>query len=66
MRNFHDTFETNKRSFISAFSICMTVPLNRQNHIFFMSNRKLLNEKFLIVMNLQYCYQASLLFLPKE
>ena len=27
MRNFQDTFETNKRSFISAFSICMTVPL---------------------------------------
>ena len=26
MRNFHDTFETRKRSFISAFSICMTVP----------------------------------------
>ena len=28
MRNFQDTFETQKRSFISAFSICMTVPLN--------------------------------------
>ena len=28
MRNFQDTFETRKRSFISAFSICMTVPLN--------------------------------------
>ena len=27
MRNFHDTFETRKQSFISAFSICMTVPL---------------------------------------
>ena len=27
MRNFQDTFETHKRSFISAFSICMTVPL---------------------------------------
>ena len=28
MQNFQDTFETRKRSFISAFSICMTVPLN--------------------------------------
>ena len=28
MRNFQDTFETRKRSFISAFSICMTVPLS--------------------------------------
>ena len=27
MLNFQDTFETRKRSFISAFSICMTVPL---------------------------------------
>ena len=27
MRNFQDTFETLKRSFISTFSICMTVPL---------------------------------------
>ena len=28
MRNFQDIFETRKRSFITAFSICMTVPLN--------------------------------------
>ena len=28
MRNFQDTFGTRKRSFISVFSICMTVPLN--------------------------------------
>ena len=27
MPNFQDTFETRKQSFISAFSICMTVPL---------------------------------------
>ena len=27
MRNLHDTFETLKRSFINAFSICMTLPL---------------------------------------
>ena len=27
MRNFQDTFKARKRSFISAFSICMTVPL---------------------------------------
>ena len=27
MRNFQDTFETRKRSFISVFSICMTAPL---------------------------------------
>ena len=27
MRNFKDTFEKRKRSFIKAFSVCMTVPL---------------------------------------
>ena len=26
MRNFQDAFETGKQQFISAFSICMTVP----------------------------------------
>ena len=31
MRNFQDTFETRKQSFISAFSICMTVPLKFEN-----------------------------------
>ena len=28
MRIFQDTVETRKQSFISTFSICMTVPLN--------------------------------------
>ena len=27
MQNFQDSFETRKRSFFSAVSICMTVPL---------------------------------------
>ena len=27
MQNFQDTFKTRNRSFIGAFSICMTVPL---------------------------------------
>ena len=30
MKNFEDTFETSKRSFISAFSICMTVLLKAE------------------------------------
>ena len=29
MRNFQDIFEIRKRSFISAFSICMNVPLKQ-------------------------------------
>ena len=33
MRNFQDTFETRKRSFISVFSICMTVPLRKVTQI---------------------------------
>ena len=31
MRNFQNPFETRKRSFICAFSICMTVPLDTLN-----------------------------------
>ena len=31
MRDFQDTFETRKRSVISAFSICMAVPLKRNS-----------------------------------
>ena len=31
MRSFQDTFETRKRSFIRAFSVSMTVPLNVEN-----------------------------------
>ena len=27
MQNFQDPFETRKRSFVSAFSMCMAVPL---------------------------------------
>ena len=30
IRNFQNTFETRKRSFISAFSIYMTVPLSQE------------------------------------
>ena len=32
MQNFQETFETVKRSFISAFSISMTVPLSYLSH----------------------------------
>ena len=34
MENFQDTFETPKRSFISAFSVCMTVPERLENYEF--------------------------------
>ena len=32
MRNFQDTFQTRKGSFIDTFSICMTVPLKVMNN----------------------------------
>ena len=32
MWNFQDTFETRKQSFISAYSIWMTVPLSEAPH----------------------------------
>ena len=34
MQNFQETFETRKRSFIVAFSICMTVPLSNTKATF--------------------------------
>ena len=33
MRNFQDTFKTHKRSFSSAFTICMIVPLSSGDKI---------------------------------
>ena len=33
MRNFQDTFKTYKRSFSSAFTICMIVPLSSGDKI---------------------------------
>ena len=47
MQNFQDTFETRKRSFISAFSICMTVPLittmqvsrNSRSYVFYIKQK---------------------------
>ena len=33
MRNFQNTFETRKRSFISVFTICMTVPLIKSRYL---------------------------------
>ena len=41
MRNFQGTFGTAKRSFISTFSICMTVPLRKLNLIFGSENNQL-------------------------
>ena len=49
MRNFQDTFETRKRSFISAFSICMTVPIKHVKLIIFENyNECKTNHLFLI------------------
>ena len=39
MQNFQDLFETRKRSFIRAFSICMTAPLNIMKMRVKMKNR---------------------------
>ena len=45
MRSFQDTFETRKRSFISAFSICMTVPLTKHGLLVNQIKNALLPEK---------------------
>ena len=57
MQNFQNTFETRKRSFISAFSICMTVPLSNvagktpRTHLFF---RKQCGIKFCHILFKQF------------
>ena len=38
MRNFQDTFQTHKRSFINTLSICMTVPLRKLVGVLRVSN----------------------------
>ena len=45
MRNFQDAFEALERSFISAFSICMTVPLIISLLCFALSEGLLVSEK---------------------
>ena len=44
MRNFQDTFETHKRSFISAFSICMTITLKTRAMLQAANSKTLLNS----------------------
>ena len=65
MRNFQDTFETRKRSFIGAFSICMTVPLTlkpifSKTETFF----KKLEDRFLVestkIEKTTFPYKAAL------
>ena len=43
MRNFQDTFEAHKRSFFSAFSICMTIPLKTRAMLQAANSKTLLN-----------------------
>ena len=57
MRNFQDTFETCKRSFISTFSISMTVPLT-----FLVNKCKLLN----LEINTECICKISLLQKTKD
>ena len=56
MRNFQDTFEACNQSFISAFSICTTVPLktNKQDAVISLSQFKELGVVF-IYLSFQ-CY----------
>ena len=57
MRNFQDAFETRKRSFISAFSICMTVPLSTNPSgilIKIKLKKKLYEHSFNVIQNRFY------------
>ena len=45
MRDFQDTFATRKRSFISALSICMTVPLKLEFYTILSSATNVYKQK---------------------
>ena len=45
MRNFQNTFDTRKQSFISAFSICMILPL-KEEPLVKHNPRKLLETRY--------------------
>ena len=58
MRNFQDTFETRKRSFISTLSICMTpVGIN----LLKVNNRNTRNAVFIV--NFEHISHLALVFL---
>ena len=57
MQNFQDTFKARKRSFISAFSVCTTVPLTLCTQI----NRK--SRKCIILITLIF-YQFTPMYVP--
>ena len=45
MRNFLDIFETHKRLFISAFSMCMTIPSSDHHLIYSVMNTTFKSEE---------------------
>ena len=50
MRNFKDTFQKRKRSFIKAFSVCMTVPLKMVK----INRKSLICKSFCIPQQFQF------------
>ena len=63
MRSFKDTFETRKRSFISAFSICMTVPLRHFSSVFVRRKIELIGKKdFVFVIRRHFLLPDNIKF----
>ena len=59
MKNFQDIFETCKQSFISAFLICMTVPLSKYSTQNYLKNCRVVTKG-----KLTYDVLFALLILP--
>ena len=53
MQTFQDTFETRKRSFISDFSICMTVPLSMYDLL--VDTKRKRADSILVFCNIATC-----------
>ena len=72
MWNFQDTFETRKQSIISAFSICMTVPLSglQINIGFFLEMVESKGQRYINIWVIphiaQYLRRKEILFLIKK
>ena len=64
MRNFQDTLETRKRSFISAFLICLTVPLKPMS--FFVTILKKFDTNICFTLDLLQHRVAHFLDLQKQ
>ena len=55
MRNSQDIFETRERSFISAFSVCMTIPLRNIDCVIDKETQLTSGENLKLITYFEWC-----------